>query len=188
MAGEKILDIDDSPTVQRLIHMILSSQGYEVVLASDGEEGIAMARSERPAVILVDFVMPKMNGFQVCKILKDDPDNALSLNYLGYMYADRGVKLEESEKMIQRALEIEPDNGAFLDSYAWVLYKLGKYEKAIDAMNSALENEQEDPILYDHQGDIYAALNQFDKANDSWKKALELDPDNETIRAKIKSR
>lgn len=73
MAGEKILDIDDSPTVQRLIEMILSSQGYEVVLASDGEEGIAKARSERPAAILVDFVMPKMNGFQVCKTLKDDP-------------------------------------------------------------------------------------------------------------------
>ncbi|HEX9021839.1 MAG TPA: DUF4388 domain-containing protein [Nitrospirota bacterium] len=74
MAGEKILDIDDSPTVQRLIEMILSSQGYQVVLAADGEEGIAKARSERPAVILVDFVMPKMNGFQVCKILKDDPE------------------------------------------------------------------------------------------------------------------
>ncbi len=74
MAGEKILDIDDSPTVQRLIEMILSSQGYKVVLASDGEEGIAKARSERPAVILVDFVMPKMNGFQVCKALKEDPD------------------------------------------------------------------------------------------------------------------
>jgi CheY-like chemotaxis protein len=74
MAGEKILDIDDSPTVQRLIEMILSSQGYQVVLASDGEEGIEKARSERPAVILVDFVMPKMNGFQVCKTLKEDPE------------------------------------------------------------------------------------------------------------------
>lgn len=74
MAGEKILDIDDSPTVQRLIEMILSSQGYQVVLASDGEEGIVKARSERPAVILVDFVMPKMNGFQVCKVLKEDPE------------------------------------------------------------------------------------------------------------------
>jgi CheY-like chemotaxis protein len=74
MAGEKILDIDDSPTVRRLTEMILNSQGYEVILASDGEEGIAKARSERPAVILVDFVMPKMNGFQVCKILKEDPD------------------------------------------------------------------------------------------------------------------
>jgi CheY-like chemotaxis protein len=74
MAGEKILDIDDSPTVQRLIEMILTTQGYQVVLASDGEEGVAKARSERPAVILVDFVMPKMNGFQVCKALKDDPE------------------------------------------------------------------------------------------------------------------
>ena len=74
MAGEKILDIDDSPTVQRLIEMILASQGYQVVLASDGEEGIAKARAEKPTVILVDFVMPKMNGFQVCKILKEDPE------------------------------------------------------------------------------------------------------------------
>jgi CheY-like chemotaxis protein len=74
MAGEKILNIDDSPTVQRLIEMILSSQGYQVVLASDGEEGIQKARSERPALILVDFVMPKMNGYQVCKILKEDPE------------------------------------------------------------------------------------------------------------------
>lgn len=74
VAGEKILNIDDSPTVQRLIEMILSSQGYKVVLASDGEAGIAMAKAERPEVILVDFVMPKMNGFQVCKALKEDPE------------------------------------------------------------------------------------------------------------------
>jgi CheY-like chemotaxis protein len=74
MAGEKILNIDDSPTVQRLIEMILSSQGYQVVLASDGEEGIEKAKSERPALILVDFVMPKMNGYQVCKVLKEDPE------------------------------------------------------------------------------------------------------------------
>ncbi len=74
MAGEKILNIDDSPTVQRLIEMILSSQGYQVVLASDGEEGIAKAKSERPDLILVDFVMPKMNGYQVCKTLKEDAE------------------------------------------------------------------------------------------------------------------
>jgi CheY-like chemotaxis protein len=74
MAGEKILNIDDSPTVQRLIEMILASQGYRVVLASDGEEGIARAKSERPDLILVDFVMPKMNGYQVCKILKEDDE------------------------------------------------------------------------------------------------------------------
>ncbi len=74
MSGEKILDIDDSPTVQRLIEMILSSQGYQVVLASDGEEGIAKAKTEKPALVLVDFVMPKMNGYQVRKTLKEDPE------------------------------------------------------------------------------------------------------------------
>jgi CheY-like chemotaxis protein len=74
VSGEKILNIDDSPTVQRLIEMILTSQGYKVILASDGEAGIAMAKAEKPEVILVDFVMPKMNGFQVCKALKEDPE------------------------------------------------------------------------------------------------------------------
>jgi CheY-like chemotaxis protein len=74
VAGEKILNIDDSPTVQRLIEMILASQGYQVLLASDGEAGIAKAKAEKPSVILVDFVMPKMNGFQVCKALKEDPE------------------------------------------------------------------------------------------------------------------
>ncbi len=74
MAGEKILNIDDSPTVQRLIEMILASQGYQVILASDGEEGISKAKSERPDLILVDFVMPKMNGYQVCKTLKEDAE------------------------------------------------------------------------------------------------------------------
>src|SRR5512136_2784125 len=74
MPDDNILSVDDSPTVQRLIDMILSSQGYQVVLASDGEEGIAKAKAEKPAVVLVDFVMPKMNGFQVCKTLKDDPE------------------------------------------------------------------------------------------------------------------
>jgi tetratricopeptide (TPR) repeat protein len=119
------------------------------------------------------------------KVLEIDPDNALALNYLGYMYAERGVKLKEAKKMIKKALEIEPGNGAYLDSYAWVLYKLGDFKEAIVPMKKAVESELDDPILYDHQGDIYAALDQMDKAVESWRKALELDPDNEEIRAKL---
>ncbi|UCE66453.1 MAG: tetratricopeptide repeat protein [Candidatus Zixiibacteriota bacterium] len=122
------------------------------------------------------------------KILEVDPDNALTLNYLGYMYADKGINLDEAIRMIEKALTIEPDNGAFLDSYAWVLYKLGRYEEAIIPMKSAIESEQDDAILYDHQGDIYAALNQIDKAVESWGNALKLDPDNDEIRAKINNR
>jgi len=120
-------------------------------------------------------------------ILKVDPDNSLTLNYLGYMYADLVIKLDEVMGMIEKALEIQPNNGAFLDSFAWVLYKLGRYEEAIVKMNMALEFEESDSILFDHQGDIYKALNQAEKARESWEKALDLDPDNEDIRRKLNS-
>lgn len=71
MAGETILAIDDSPTVRKLMEMILSTEGYRIITAADGMEGIAKAKVEGPAVVLVDFVMPKMNGFQVCKAIKE---------------------------------------------------------------------------------------------------------------------
>jgi Tfp pilus assembly protein PilF len=122
------------------------------------------------------------------QILEVDPDNALALNYLGYMYAEKGINLEEAKTMIEKALAIDPDNGAFLDSYAWVLYKMGRYEEAIIPMKSAIEIDQNDAILYDHQGDIFAALNQLDRAVESWENALKLDPENEEIRAKLKNR
>jgi CheY-like chemotaxis protein len=73
MSREKILAIDDSPTVRKLFEMILASEGYEIITAADGIEGIAKAKVEEPAVVLVDFVMPKMNGYQVCKVLKEHP-------------------------------------------------------------------------------------------------------------------
>jgi Tfp pilus assembly protein PilF len=121
-------------------------------------------------------------------ILDKDPGNALALNYLGYMYADRGVHLKEARELIEKALAIEPDNGAFLDSHAWVLYKMGKYDEALVQMQKALKTEQKDPILFDHVGDIYSALNNPAMAKENWSRALELDPNNETIRAKLNSR
>jgi len=121
-------------------------------------------------------------------IIEKEPQNALALNYLGYMYADKGVKLEEAKKLIERALAIDPENGAYLDSYAWVLYKMGKYEEALTQMKKAIQSNIEDPVIYDHQGDIYLALNQGELARQSWARALELTPDDEAIRAKLNQR
>ncbi|RMF83914.1 MAG: response regulator, partial [Nitrospirae bacterium] len=74
MATARILSIDDSPTVLKLIEMIGQSAGYEVHVASDGARGVAMAAELHPDVILVDFIMPEMNGLQVCKALRDNPE------------------------------------------------------------------------------------------------------------------
>lgn len=67
-----VLVVDDSPTVRRLVTLALSQGGYEVITAENGEEGFKIAKREEPSVILVDFVMPKMNGFEFCKNVRAD--------------------------------------------------------------------------------------------------------------------
>jgi len=118
-------------------------------------------------------------------IVENQPDHVLALNYLGYMYAERGINLEKALAMIEKAVSLDSENGAFLDSYAWALYKLGRYEEALVQMEKALEHDTSDAVLFDHKGDILAALNSPELARASWEKALEIDPDNQDIRAKL---
>ena len=71
--AKRILVVDDSPTVRRLIELILSQQGYKIYTAEDGDKGLEVAREISPSAILVDFVMPRMNGHMFCKTLRSDP-------------------------------------------------------------------------------------------------------------------
>ena len=71
MAGELVLVIDDSPTILKVVQLVLTKAGFTVATAGDGEDGIANAERERPDLILLDFVMPKMNGYQVCRALAE---------------------------------------------------------------------------------------------------------------------
>jgi DNA-binding response OmpR family regulator len=72
MGGECVLVIDDSPTIVRVVELVLTKAGFDVVAAPDGEAGLTMARAQTPDLILLDFVMPKMNGYQVCRELAAD--------------------------------------------------------------------------------------------------------------------
>jgi CheY-like chemotaxis protein len=74
MAGERVLVIDDSPTITKVVQLVLTKAGYDVHTAPDGEAGLAAIRAARPDVILLDFVMPKMNGYQFCRELTSDPE------------------------------------------------------------------------------------------------------------------
>ena len=69
MSGERILVIDDSPTILKVVQLVLSKAGFEVVTAASGEEGLELAMATPPDLIFLDFVMPKMNGYQVCRAL-----------------------------------------------------------------------------------------------------------------------
>jgi tetratricopeptide (TPR) repeat protein len=126
------------------------------------------------------------------KALEAKPDFAEAANHLGYMWAERGENLERARELIERAVKAEPKNSAYLDSLAWVLFKLGKAQEALPYMKQAIaiaEAEQEfDAVLYDHLGDIHAALGEREAAMAAWRKALANQPeDPAAIRKKLET-
>src|SRR5213075_227725 len=118
-----------------------------------------------------------------------DPANAAeAYNYLGYMWADHNMHLDEAEETIRRALEIEPNNGSYLDSLGWVEFRKGKFDQALaDLLRAAKNIDREDPIVFEHIGDTYLKLNRVPEALESWQKALKLDPKNKSLADKIES-
>ena len=119
--------------------------------------------------------------------LKLAPDFAQALNYLGYMWAERGENLTEARAMIEQAVKQEPENAAYLDSMAWVLFKLNLPKEALEHQLKALKLQEEpDATLHDHLGDIYAALKQTDKAREQWEKAIAIEP-SDAIQKKLKA-
>ncbi len=121
--------------------------------------------------------------FQKC--LKLVPDFAEALNYLGYMWAEHGMKLDKARELIEKAVKAEPKNAAYLDSMAWVLFKLNQPAEALPYALKAVEfSEQPDATVFDHIADIYAALKQPEKAREFWRKSLALEP-SEEVRKKL---
>ena len=109
-------------------------------------------------------------------------------NYLAYMWADRGENLAEAEQLIRRALELDPSNGAYLDTLGWVYFRQGRYEESLTELLRASELMQEpDPVILDHIGDVYGKLGKTADAVLYWNKAIQLDPKNQSITEKLDS-
>jgi tetratricopeptide (TPR) repeat protein len=102
-------------------------------------------------------------------LLSKKPDNANVMNYLGYSLADRGLKLDEAELLILGAVSLEPANGAYLDSLAWVKYRRGKTAEALDGIKRALRAVPDDAVIWAHAGDIFAAGGDAQRAWLAWK-------------------
>ena len=124
--------------------------------------------------------------FQKCLSLA--PDSAEAMNYLGYMWAEHGMKLDQARELIEKAVKAEPKNAAYLDSLAWVLFKLNRPGEALPQALKAVEfSEEPDATVYDHLGDIYAALNQIEKAHEAWKKSVSLEA-NDEVKKKLEGK
>jgi tetratricopeptide (TPR) repeat protein len=120
---------------------------------------------------------------QFKKVLASDPEYASALNYLGYMLADQNTKLEEALGYIKRAVDLDPSNGAYLDSLGWAYFRLGKYEQAEDNLLKASQKINTDPTVLDHLGDLYQKTGRLKLAASNWERAL--NEWNRTIAAEV---
>jgi tetratricopeptide (TPR) repeat protein len=117
------------------------------------------------------------------KILAVNPQNAATLNYLGYMNAERDVRLEESLNYIKQAVSSEPTNGAYLDSLGWAYFKLGKYDLAEENLSKASLRMGSDPTVQDHLGDLYQKTGRLKLAAAHWERAVQ--EWNKTVAAEV---
>lgn len=109
---------------------------------------------------------------QFRKLLEIDPNNALTLNYLGYMLADRGVRMPEALTMIKKAVQLDPQNYAYLDSLGWAYFKMGQYTQAEENLTRAVARNSTDPTVHDHLGELYEKTNRLKLAAAQWEQSL----------------
>ena len=150
----------------------------EMAKALDEAEKLTKSDSDRENIFFMRGAMyERMKQFDQAetefrKVLKLNPDSAGALNYLGYMFADRNVRLDEAAQMVKRAVDLDPQNGAYLDSLGWVYYRQNRLNEAENLLVNALAKIGKDPTVHDHLGDVYFKLGKTKDAITQWQASL----------------
>jgi tetratricopeptide (TPR) repeat protein len=110
------------------------------------------------------------------------PNQPLVLNYLGYSWIDRGENLDRGLKMIEKAVELRPEDGYIVDSLGWAHYRLGDYSSAVQYLEKAIELVPEDPTINDHLGDAYWQSGRPTEARFQWRRALQFGPEADEVK------
>ncbi|HEY5521621.1 MAG TPA: tetratricopeptide repeat protein [Desulfuromonadaceae bacterium] len=136
--------------------------------------------------VLLDKLGKRTESIKRMKqVLLLDPKDAQALNYLGYSYAEMGIRLEEALKYIKQAIEIRPRDAFILDSLGWTYFKLKRYDDAVKALEDAISLVDDDSTIVEHLGDVYAARRSIKKALKQYQRALELAPERKELVEKM---
>ncbi len=119
--------------------------------------------------------------------IKENPNDAHALNYLGYSWADRNERLDQALKLLEKAARLAPGDGFITDSLGWVLYRLNRLEESVGRMREAVRLEPGDPTIREHLGDVLKAMGKTEEAVAVWREALKLDAKNKSILKKIET-
>jgi tetratricopeptide (TPR) repeat protein len=120
------------------------------------------------------------------RCLELHPETHEALNYLAYMWADRGVKLDKAFEYVNKALALVPNDGAYIDTLAWIEYRRGDYPNALQHLRKACDLLPNDPTISDHMGDVLHAFKKDSQAVDYWKRSFRLDPSSNKVADKLR--
>jgi tetratricopeptide (TPR) repeat protein len=144
----------------------------------DAAEKLSKSDEEKESVWFMRGAMyERMNKVDLAevefrKVLKFDPESAGAMNYIGYMLADRNMRLPEALDLITKALDKDPGNGAYLDSLGWVYYKLGRLPEAEQNLRRAVDKTPRDPTVHDHMADVLMKESKVREAVAQWQTSL----------------
>ena len=185
---------DDLSAYLSLAELEAESQQYDAA-----QRVLDQAAAKFPSDLTITFqmgtVLERQKRFadaeqKFREVIARDPLHAQALNYLGYMLADRGERLDESIGYIKRALQVEPYNGAYLDSLGWAYFRQTRLDLAEVALHQAAEQRVRDSAVQDHFGDVLFKLGRYADAVSAWQRALDgdaLQVDRAAIDKKIRS-
>ncbi|WP_395824376.1 tetratricopeptide repeat protein [Elstera sp.] len=172
------------------------SRFAEAVILYDSAFGRIPKIERRHASLLFNRAIALERSGQVDRAIEDlqralslEPDQPYILNYLGYTWVDQGKNLEQGRRMLEKAVELRPRDGAIVDSLGWAFYRLGDLPRAVRWLERAVELKPGDPTINDHLGDAYWRTGRKREAGFQWERSLKLNPepkDREQTERKLK--
>jgi Flp pilus assembly protein TadD len=190
LAGLQAQDPRDQALIARTDAAIL----FDAKRYQEAEDRLAQATADYPddPDLIYDYAMAaEKNGHydtmeaQLRKLIETQPDNPQAYNALGYSLADRGVRLQEADKLIQKASSLAPDDAFIMDSVGWVKYRLGDTTDALKLLRKAYDL-QPNAEIGAHLGEVLWKTGAQDQARDAWREARKLEPDNDTLLKTLK--
>jgi tetratricopeptide (TPR) repeat protein len=177
---KKLMDgKNDFDTYRSLARIYEKGKKYDdAAKALDQAEKLAMAPEEKEivwtdrATLFDKMKKPEASEAEYRKVLAANPRSSGALNDLGYALADRNAQLQEALQMITKAIELEPNNGAYLDSLGWVYFRLGRLPEAEENLRKALQFTPRDPTVHDHMGEVLMRESKVKEAIAQWEVSL----------------
>jgi tetratricopeptide (TPR) repeat protein len=177
---KKLLDgKNDRETYMAMAEVYQKAKNFpEMGKALDSAEKLSQTKDDKVAVLFLRGAMYERqkkydlaeNAFR--QVLDLDANNAEALNYFGYMLADQNVRLQEAQDLIRRAVNLDPNNYAYLDSLGWVYYRLNRLDDAVQQLNRSVQLMSKDPTIHDHLGDVYFKQGKLKDAIAQWQFSL----------------